>query len=479
MRLILIIVIQIKTITQHNTMSAIVALATSGNLPGVATLIEQSGYWLFGDAEDGPNGFDILIQHAVDRNFSKKRELTKLLKLHGDYYYLNIVNLVEEFLKSPLAARINIQHGNDATPFFVKVKNVIKLLHDVDKSQVSWNLLFTTFIDAFSAVPKDAISLIKYMIDNNILCGLSPEEIGIILVTSPRVFGWVLNSINVCDCSAEIYETIFYTLFTKVIDDKYVLTNLDKYVGKFINYINVYSNDVTIIKAYNKAIWAALSESYTTRTDINKFANLIYLVTTFYKALGYEVFSLVAFDVIILTTDPLVKLWLTRCFRIFGSTYFTESEQTELFQDFLLSLEYVDVSLRKTFVSKFVMSFPYLENTFCKDWDTNNDNGYDYYDNGCDYCEKCEKCDSCDCNECDGYEECCEDDNVNNHNLDTIQHCNSEPWDESYELEPDIKLVHSSNYDESITVESESNSDSDLDSGSECSEMSPPKYSYE
>lgn len=350
-------------------MDPIIALAIKGKLFAINCLVEKCWFSVF-DKVNGISGFDILVQHAVNSEFKKK----KLLKFFEYHATQESVNLIDMFFLSPLIKKMN----KNGMPFYRKTKNVLKNLYTIDKSKVTYSILVTNLFSAFSKVPNDAISLIKYMIDKKMLdCTITVTEMCDLMVSSPKVFGWILCHITkTASLSQHYFSTILYYLFITASYDRYLSANLTKYFKVFS--INSHLFAEKYANSFRTSVEFAIEQKYlTTDGDFTKFVTLRSLLVFFSDVFGYELCSANVKSLIMKTSDVNTKFFLTSCF---SALFFTEQEQTELFEDFLLGLSENNSGQSKSLIDDYFLLFPCIYTKYKNHWDSivNTDESQNY-----------------------------------------------------------------------------------------------------
>lgn len=366
-------------------MDPLIALATEGQLTSINCLVENCDFYVF-DKVNGVSCFDILVQQMIDNNFTFEENILEFLEYHAKNEF---VNLKDMFFLSPLVRKID----KSGTQFYKKIKTILKKLHTVDKSTVSYKTLLTGLFNAFSAVPKDAVSLIKYMIDKNMICeDINILEMSVVMASSPKLFSWVLSRLTQeIGLTSEFFTGIIYTLFARASCDTYISNNLSKYLSVFRAYSHLFGKEH--IENFNKSVELAIKKKYiSVGDDVSKFFILRRLLTFFSKTFDYTLSSTNVKLMIMEIPDVQAKFFVTSCFDLL---FFTENEQTELFQNFLLSFSESISHKSKQLIDDYIKLFPYISMKYKNHWDTvttqyksecieesqiDDDKCYNYYD---------------------------------------------------------------------------------------------------
>ncbi len=359
-------------------MDPVIALAIDCDFSAIVTLIEKCDCGLF-DKVQGVCGFDILIQHAVDSQFHFKHEIYELFKFYSEKFS---VNLKQAFLGSPLVSVINSKRGQ----FYFTVKNVLKFLHSIDKSKVTYKELIRALFDAFREVPKDAISLIKYMMNNDMFDNdIEPQDFTLIFACSPKLFGWMLSKLDVEPDNTDFFEEIFYYLFLKSMLDSnsegYITKMLGRYFAVFKKYKNLFTNNEAITfskSAYHSAAIKAIT-NYINMFDgtgsfsLQTFLNLREILIFFELEFNFVVTTPYVMDIIKKISDPNLKFFLTSSF---NNLQFSCDEQDQLFENFILSLQNISQQDRLNLIHDYILLFPYLEAQYKQEWNELNSNNH-------------------------------------------------------------------------------------------------------
>jgi hypothetical protein len=234
------------------------------------------------------------------------------------------------FFLSPLAKKMN----ESPAPFFRKTKNVLKNLCAIDKSKITHGALVISLFGAFSKVPDIAISLIKYMMDKQMLdCTITATEMCYLMASSYEVFEWILCHVTKnADMSERYFSTILHYLFVRASFDKYFSENLTKYLNVFS--INSHLFTEKYADSFKTSVEFAIEQKYVTIDgDYIKFFTLQTLLSFFNDVFGYTLCSTNIKSLIMRIRDANTQFFLTSCF---SESFFTEQEQTELFENFFL-----------------------------------------------------------------------------------------------------------------------------------------------